>query len=619
MKKLFYLFVYLFSAMFIFATESFSAEGEDTPVKGVFLKNSYGPKSQIRIDDSILDDNGVRSKKFTMSVRVWIDNVSQDQLNYSNIPLFGINLTDMYGTTTMADIVIDLGFYNVKANKNKYSTAVPGDQHNKVSARINEWVWLVLVVNDEEGWAKLYCDGEESSNLDYSSNGRIFREGEKAVFHCSNSMGYSSLPIKFDDLKITDKALTAEEISDLAFAYKQGNVPSNIKGYYSFDENTGTINEYPNLADDNFIAQVVEGNADSFSGTYSDIKLSTTDVMCDGWSPVYQDKINYTVNVTVEGEGTVTLKDIEGNEYQSGSTFIKDSTVFVVAEPAKDYILSEIYIDNIKQSEIDNVSFKITKNTEIKVIFVLKGALVNIADKALEGGTYICIDPETKNEYPKDATNQYYSIPYNAKVEVKTTAEEGYKVKSISIVCKDNTKELELNNPVFTIEEDSYEIKVVFIAQFSLNYRVENEGGTITVKVNGQNAVSGKLYDSGTEIEITANPDKGKEIAELIINNNPVEIKDNTYKTVLDKDIDIVAKFTDVTGIDNLKSTKAYYDAQNGIFHAGGLSIIKVYSLNGILLKEVVDSIIDMHTINAVECIIVINKNGKLESFKIIK
>lgn len=620
MKKLFYLFLYCFITMLFAVTEVFSAVTAESPTKGVNLpKGSFGSlKQQIRVDDSILDNNGVNSKEFTMSVRVWIDNISQEQLSYLSTPLFGINMTNFYGITTMADIVIDKGAYNVKASKSAASTAVAGDKHNNVNARVDEWVWLTLVVNDEEGWAKLYCDGEECSNLDYSSNGKIFRDGEEAVFHCTNGVGYSSLSIRYDDLKISNRVLSEEEIASLYYAYEQGSIPEYINAYYTFDETTGTVNEYPNLVGGSVVAQVVEGTTDFSGGSYSPT-IAENDAMCDGWTPIYQDKETFTVNVTTEGEGEVILKDYDGNEYKSGDAFMKDSTVFIIATPAEDYIVSEISVNDVKQEDIENVSFNITKNTEIKVVFILKGALVNMADDSLEGGTFICVDPATDTEYSKDATGKYYSIPYNSKVKVKTTAEEGYKLSSITVTSEGNSQELELGNPVFTIEKDEYEIKVVFIARYSLNYNVEGEGGTISVMANGQEAVSGKIYDAGTEIEVTVTPDNGYELEKLTINGNEVEVKDNTYNTSLDQNIDIIAMFTEISSIDSNIVSKAYYNSEDGIFYAGETSVLKVYSLNGTLLKEVVDNKIDINSLNISQCIITVNSNSKSATFKIIK
>lgn len=603
--------------MFFFATESFSAEGEETPAKGVFLKKagSFGAKPQIRIDDSLLETDGVSSKQFTMSVRVWIDEVSQDELNYSQVILFGINMTNFCGVTTMADVFIEKGAYNIKANKTATGTAISGDNHNKTNVRLGEWVWLTLVVNDEEEWAKLYCDGEESSYLDYQ--GKIFRNGEDAVFHCSNK-DLVSLSVRFDDLKIIDKALSTEEIKELRYAYDETNIPKYIKGYYTFDETIGIMNEYPNIAGNDVAAQVVEGYTDYSGGSYSPT-LSTTDAMCDGWTPVYQDKEAFKVNVTVEGEGTVVLKDYDGNEYQSGAAFLKDSTVFVVANPGEDYIVSEIYVDETKQTDIENVSFKITKDTDVKVVFVLKGSKVNVADENMVGGTYICVDPKTDTEYPKDATGKFYSIPYNSQVKVTANAEEGYKLKSITVSSGENTQELELGNPVFTIENEEYVISVVFVARYSLNFRVDGKGGSISVKVNGENAVSGKTYDAGTEIEVIVSPDNNKKLAELTVNKLPVSVIDNVYTMTLDGNTDIIATFTDITGLESLAGENVYYDSISKILYTGTQSVIKVYSMNGGLIKETVGNMIDMNQVEANQCVVNVICNGKSSSFKIIK
>lgn len=620
MKKLFYLFSIICIAILSVATQSYAEEVGDSPVKGVNLQksSSYGLKSQIRIDDSILDNGGVRSKNFTMSVRVWIDKISEGELNYTNIPLFGINQTNYYGVTTMADVILENGAYNISANWDSAGVGLSGDQHSKANACMEEWVWLVLVVNDEEGWAKLYCDGEETSNLDYSSKGRIFRDGEDAVFHCTNSKSYASLSLRYDDLKIVNKVLGAEEISELYYAYVPGAVPDYINGYYSFDENTGTVNEYPNIVGGNVMACVVEGSPDYAGSSYVP-NLSGTDAMCDGWSPIFEDKETFVVNVTTEGEGNVVLKDYNGNEFESGSAFMKDSTVYVVATPADDYILSEISVGGVKQENLEEVSFRITGNTEVKVVFVLKGALVNIADENLKGGSYVCVNPDTEEEYPKDATGKYYSIPYNSEVKVKATAYEGYRLSSISVVSAGGIQELEVGNPVFIIENDEYEIKVVFVARYSVNFWVEGEGGEISVKVDGKDAVSGKIYDEGAEIEVSVLPEEEYKLESLSVNGSYVDVIDNVYVMSLNDNVDIIAAFTDLSGLNAVSDSGVYYDSFSGILYTNTMSVIKVYSLNGSLLTEVFSDSIDMNTISDNECIVVVSADGKSNSFKIIK
>lgn len=626
MKKLFYSLLMLSCIIMLSLIGNSTAYSQSTPEKGIKLsKVSYGAKPQIRIDDILLgnhtngeinDDN--RSKSFTMAVRLWIDKISEGELNYTNMPLFGITMDNYYGITTMADIILENGAYNVKMNTAAAGVGKTGDQHNKATARMEEWVFLALVVNDEEGWAKLYCDGIETSDVSYNGSGNVFRNGETAVFYCSNSMNYSSLDLRFDDLKIINQAMDASQIEELKYAYHKESLPEYINGYYTFDENTGVINEYANVAEEDVKAQVVEGTV-NYTGADYNPAIASVDAMCDGWTPVYKDLETFTVNVNIEGEGSVILRDYEGNEYSSGASFMKDSTVTVIPVPGEDYILSEVIIDGTKQEDLENISFRIKQDTEINIVFILKGATVNIAGPELVGGTFICVNPEDNNEYPKDETNSHYIIPYNSVVKVSTSADEGYKLKSITVNSGDETIQLELGNPVFTIERDIYEINVEFVARFSVNYSA-TEGGMLVVKADGQEIFSGKIIDAGSKLEITVIPDEGYKCTELTVNGDQIDFIDNKFSMVLEENTEINAVFSELSSISTGTYNTAYYDRKNQKLHTGGKEVnVKLYSVNGNKLIETVTDIVDVNDLPQGIYLVIISKGGKEMSYKFVK
>ena len=121
------------------------------------------------------------------------------------------------------------------------------------AAKKQEWCLLALAVDDEAGEASLYYDGELVQTYKFTPGIVLSRteqdtgEPEELVFHMTNAYSYASIPTRFDDLKIANRALTAEEVADLKYAYQADNIPEWLVGYYSFDETTGKVNEYPNI------------------------------------------------------------------------------------------------------------------------------------------------------------------------------------------------------------------------------------------------------------------------------------------------------------------------------------------------------------------------------------
>lgn len=594
MKKNFYLLICLL--LFVFCVTNVSAsDGNVSKSKGIFLPlvtSVYNGGLQVRVSDGLLGphESGVtdeRSNSFTVSARVLIDSVSVGQLNYSNIPLFGLCVDEAYGINTIADVVIENGAYGVKVNKSIAGSPILGEYSNKVNAIMGEWVSLTMVVDDENAVATLYCNGEVSAQADYGESGALLRDDENAVFHMTNYQSYASLGVRYDEWKIADRALTPEEVASLDYGFSLDNVPEYISGYYTFDETTGVVNEYANMGHGgDFKAQVVTG-VPNYNGLGYNPELYTTDTSCDGWTPVYEDKETFVVDVQIEGEGTVVLVDGSGNEYQSGQSFMKDSVVYVVATPAEDYELNEIYVNDVLADNPSDVSFTVSQPTVVKVVFALKGGLVSVADDSISGGTYICVDPATDTEYPKNQDNTYYTIPYGSQVKVKATADDGYKLKSIILSDGENETELDLQSPIFTIDSDVYTLQVNFVARYSVNYSA-SEGGSIEVRCDGQKIQSGKIVDAGSEVSITVIADTDYVLDCLLVNGESVQPDNGVYIMTIDGDLNIEARFVPQSGLSSVNSASVYYDSTSHILHLGSnVGCIVVYTLGGsVVMKD---------------------------------
>lgn len=375
---------------------------EGTPSNGISFPSqtsTYSARRTVRVDDAVLGE----SKAFTVSAWVYIDTSSDGQLSYSNFPLFGLTNIASYGVTTNTDVCLENGQFIMKVNKTIAGMADSGTtvEGANTAAKKQEWCLLALAVDDGTGEAKLYYDGTLVQTYTFEP-GIVFRANEELTFHMTNAYSYASIPTRFDDLKIANRALKAEEVADLKYAYQPDNIPEWLVGYYSFDETTGKVNEYPNICNPSDLsgeetdesgegsdesgeetgedgeqtgekpeepgdkAWVMEGTA-GYSGMEFSGKRSTTNSTGEGivnvWAPY-----KYTVTVITEGEGTVVLKDGE-TEVASGSSVAEGTVLSIEATPADNYELSSIAVNGSALESLENPTVTVTAATNIKVEF----------------------------------------------------------------------------------------------------------------------------------------------------------------------------------------------------------------------------------------------------------
>ncbi|HIR38375.1 MAG TPA: hypothetical protein IAC93_08435 [Candidatus Limisoma gallistercoris] len=395
----------LFTAMLtVGGTAAYAQEegAEGTPSNGISFPSqtsTYSARRTVRVDDAVLGE----SKAFTVSAWVYIDTSSDGQLSYSNFPLFGLTNIASYGVTTNTDVCLENGQFIMKVNKTIAGMADSGTtvEGANTAAKKQEWCLLALAVDDGTGEAKLYYDGTLVQTYTFEP-GIVFRANEELTFHMTNAYSYASIPTRFDDLKIANRALKAEEVADLKYAYQPDNIPEWLVGYYSFDETTGKVNEYPNICNPSDLsgeetdesgegsdesgeetgedgeqtgekpeepgdkAWVMEGTA-GYSGMEFSGKRSTTNSTGEGivnvWAPY-----KYTVTVITEGEGTVVLKDGE-TEVASGSSVAEGTVLSIEATPADNYELSSIAVNGSALESLENPTVTVTAATNIKVEF----------------------------------------------------------------------------------------------------------------------------------------------------------------------------------------------------------------------------------------------------------
>lgn len=342
---------------------------EGTPSNGISFPSqtsTYMPRRTVRVDDAVLGE----SKAFTVSAWVYIDTSSDGELSYLNFPLFGLTNIVSYGVTTNTDVCLENGSFTMKVNNTIAGTPQPGIfvEGANAAAKKQEWCLLALAVDDEAGEAQLYYDGTLVQTCTFEP-GIVFRANEELTFHMTNAYSYASIPTRFDDLKIANRALTADEVADLAYAYQPDNIPEWLVGYYSFDENTGKVNEYPNIGNGgDYKAQVQEGSSGSsgmeFSGTLSS-NAATGEGIVNVWAP-YQFSVNFTA-----GEGGSIKVETADGEVADGDVLDAATEVTVTVTPEENFIVKTFTVngESAELTEEGTYTFSIEANTTIAVEF----------------------------------------------------------------------------------------------------------------------------------------------------------------------------------------------------------------------------------------------------------
>lgn len=594
------------------------AQGEvnsDSPSNGISLKSqsTYSTHYTVRVDDAVIGD----SKAFTISAWVYVDGAG-GQLNYSNYPILGLTNIKSLGNSTNIDVWLLNGTFSMQINNSIYGTEQSGElvagANNAAKGR--EWVLLAISVDDVDGKAAFYYDGVLTQTYEFEP-GTIFRQDEETMFHLTNTSSKGSIATRFDDLKICNRTLTIEEIDDLKYAYQPDNIPDYLAGYYSFDENDGTVNEYANQGNggEQYVAQVQQGQ-DPYSDYYMEFsgKLSSTNAAGEGivneWAPY-----KYMVTINATGPGSVTVMNGE-TEVTSGTLLPADTEITITATPDENCEVESITVNG---NPFEGSAYTVTSATEINVAFTTKTAQIAADNGTNEGGSYILADPDSDEEFEK--TDGYYNIAYGTEVEIVATPAEGFRTTAITIQPEDGqSSDLDPDNPVFTIAADSYTIQVDFIEMFTITYSA-GEGGTISVTANNNNVTSGSTLDDGTEVTVTASPDDGYELESLTVNGNAVEVDaEGTYTFNIQADTEMTATFSKTSGVAQIGAGQATrYDIASQSIITDGNAQIAIYGIDGKMLLSGMGNTLSVAGLDGGIYIATINNGKTTEKIKFRK
>ena len=169
----------------------------------------------------------------------------------------------------------------------------------------NQWTHIALTYNLEIGEQKLYINGinmdsqTESMNNYYTTNNAAKRIG---------SYGFNNRYFNgtLDDASIWNRALTEQEIQNL---YNSSTVDIILNGEVSAENNQIKNLADPTAAQDAATKNYVDGNINSFSGSYSDLTDAPTmytQAQVDALITNLQNQIN----------DLKPLEDVDGNTYE---------------------------------------------------------------------------------------------------------------------------------------------------------------------------------------------------------------------------------------------------------------------------------------------------------------
>lgn len=565
-----------------------TVHGQDASLGLVFPSQTsvYSNELSLRVDDAVLGehDGGTdnRAKAFVVSAWVMFDaKVSSGQLNYTNIPLFGIAAENAFGVTTNADVCLNNGGFVVKHNASQAGTPTVSYPVGSTSnvAQSGQWVHLAMCVDDNEGVLRLYINGKEAQELSYDVSTPVLRSGEDLVFHLTNAYSYSSIPTTYDDLKVTNRALTDKEMAEMTFAYSKELVPDYIAAYYSFDETSGTTGVYPNLGyAGDYPAQVMEGmpgySGMEFSGT-----LSSTDLSCEGheneyWAPAAEE---FAVTVEVEGDGGVVLTDGGGSVVESGSMVEAGTELSVAAYPGEYYELGGITVND---EPLDGTSFVVEEETLIKVTFTRQMATVAVDEASLVGGTVELVDAATDAPLEGEADGNAFQVPMGTELKVVATPDEGWRLDGIGVEADGELSALELDNPVFTVETDGMTVVATFVQQHEVTFDTDGDGGTLVVSAGDVQLASGDVVDDGTRLTVEIVPDDGFVLEWLRVNGDDTDVVDGRYEFTVEDDVVIEAKFG-ANGLDAVAAVSVHYDGTGQCLVADSECAMSVFALDG--------------------------------------
>ena len=310
-----------------------------------------------------------------------------------------------------------------------------------------------------------------------------------------------------------------------------------------------------------------------------------------------------TITYSSTGNGTLMITS-DGKEIENNSLVLKGSSVTVKAIPAANSQVNNVLVNNEdKTAECiseTGYEFVVDEHTNIVASFILNSFNFTYTYN-VDGGNVVVrnggaiVGSDTK-------------LNYGTELAINVTPAGGYKLKAILINDIDKTGELlpsgDNNFRLTIVETTAMEIVFEIEKSYTLTYNTPSNG-TMTVKLNGQEAESGSSVLFGDYLELIFTPETGFELSTLVINNMDYKefVEDNYTQYEIKGDVIINATFAGPSSIEELAldGLVSYVNVNGDVVVTGAPlgSKVTVYSITG--------SALAVHTVSNAEEIIPLN------------
>jgi len=235
-----------------------------------------------------------------------------------------------------------------------------------------------------------------------------------------------------------------------------------------------------------------------------------------------EDKIEYNV---LNDKGFLELK-IENNKIDSGNIVSRNEKLYFTAIPQENYIVKHWLINGeIFDSQETTLIIHTTENTKVQVEFEEAHKIEFTVSE--ENGRIIA---EVDNNLLETTIN----VAKGKNITFTAFPEENYTIKHW--IINDEVIEITDESIEVFIEKDTF-VSVVFEKiQYELHYEFNQEQGSLFVIFADTEITSGESMNIGENITFTATPEENYTIKHWIINDEVIEITDESIEVFIEKD-----------------------------------------------------------------------------------
>ncbi|MDO4870024.1 MAG: Ig-like domain-containing protein [Bacillota bacterium] len=307
---------------------------------------------------------------------------------------------------------------------------------------------------------------------------------------------------------------------------------------------------------------------------------------------------NNTLTYEAKGSGTVTVSP----EIESGRTVLADTALTFTGTPADGWKFEEWRWTNTggnntisrgltDENGVNTKTFRMgDTSAQVYGVFMRETIDLDMSENLI--ASYINNGSNPLEDNGKEIlTEKGRAVPKGTQVIVKTKA--GYELDDgsdwvVTVTTPEGTHQINVEKMLvdgrdacrFTLPEDVTECSVAVETKkgrFSVEASAENV--TFHIKVDG-NPVEGSSVDdieAGSNIEISAAPQRGKVLTSWIVNGRKIETSEKTYTTTLTDNLSVTAETADDTKLALKLSTTGGGTGQYTITDKNGEDITRTF------------------------------------------